>query len=223
MSAPTELCYICCEPGADDRDHVIPVALFEKPRPSDLLTLPAHHKCHDQLDEEYFRLIVAGQSSRDNQNANKLWEGKIKRSVQRSAPLQASLRSALLDSVNLVSPGGIWLGKVPGIRFDRDRFYPTLEKIVRGLYLSHTKNLLPRSAGMKWAIMNEPPKGQMLEIFQQSTPGLFYPGVFDCKYGIASDDKTEMTVWWLRFYEGLVMRCFTKSNRPCQASAGASN
>jgi hypothetical protein len=28
-----DICYICCNPGADDKDHVIPGSFFTKPKP----------------------------------------------------------------------------------------------------------------------------------------------------------------------------------------------
>lgn len=52
-------CYICEQPGADTRDHVIPKNLFAE-RPSNLITLPAHQSCNTNLskDEEFLRAFV---------------------------------------------------------------------------------------------------------------------------------------------------------------------
>lgn len=209
MTEDKEICFICGMPRADSRDHVIPACLFAPPLPDNLLTLPAHHKCHNQLQEEYFRSIAAGLGSESSKTANVLWEGKVARSIQRNSPLQGSLRTSLLRKVDLVSPGGIWLGTAPGIRVDRDRFYPTLEKIVRGLYQHHTGRYLPVDATFNWAI-NEPLEGERLKLFQLSTQGISYPDVFECRFGVAADDKIEISVWWLNFYSGLVMRCVTR-------------
>jgi hypothetical protein len=143
MAEDSDICFVCGTPGADSRDHVIPTCLFVPPLPGNLLTLPAHHRCHNQLQEEYFRNIVAWLGSDSSNTANLLWEGKVARSLQRNRPLRDSLRASLLKKVNLLSPGGIWLGTAPGIRFDRDRFYPALEKILRGLYRHHAGRYLP--------------------------------------------------------------------------------
>lgn len=212
MADDADICFICGTLGADTRDHVLPECLFVAPRPNNLLTLPAHYTCHNQLQEEYFRNIVAWLGSDNSHIANTLWHGKIARSLQRNRPLQYSLRVSLLKKVNLVSSGGIWLGTAPGIRVDRDRFYPTLEKILRGLYRHHIGRYLPPDTMLNWAI-NEPLEGERLQIFQLSKPGISYPDVFGCQFGIASDDNTEMSVWWLRFYRGLVMRCVTRMDR----------
>lgn len=208
MAEDKKICFVCSLPGVDSRDHVIPECLFAPPLPNNLLTLPAHYRCHNKLQEEYFRNIAAGLGSESSSTANILLESKVARSVQRNRPLQDSLRTSLLRKIDLVSPGGIWLGSAPGIQVDRNRFYPTLEKIVRGLYRHHTSRYLPVDTTFNWAI-NEPLEGERLKLFQLSTPGISYPAVFECWYGVAADSEIEMAVWWLHFYNSLVMRCVT--------------
>ena len=207
-SKSNEICYICCEPGADTKEHIIPKCFFIPPLPDNLLTLQAHHRCHNQPTEEYLRNIAVSFSEKSTEGKT-LWDSKVARSFQRNRTLRDSLQSSLLRRVDLVSPGGIWLGSAPGIRFKRDQFYPPLEKIVRGLHRYYIGRFLPKDAAFDWAI-NEPIEGPRLKVFQSSRPGISYPGVFECRFGIASEGNVEMTVWWLRFYEGLVMRCVTK-------------
>jgi hypothetical protein len=79
---------------------------------------------------------------------------------------------------------------------------------VRGLYCHHVGKYFSPAVVFNWAI-NEPLHGERRKILQLSKPGLSYDDVFDSRYGIASEGHIEMTVWWLRFYKGLVMRCLT--------------
>src|SRR5262249_7875718 len=132
-------------------------------------------------------------------------------SIQRSRPLWRALSDALVPRIDLISQGGIWMGAAPGLNVDRNRFYPTLRKILRGLYHYHTGRYVPPDATFEWAI-NESLEGGKLTIFQSANPGISYGDVFECRYAVASEDNVEMTIWWLRFYRGLVMRCLTRSD-----------
>jgi 5-methylcytosine-specific restriction endonuclease McrA len=51
-------CAYCGDVGIITRDHVPPKGIFPKPRPANLITVPACSKCHSQQtsrDDEYFR------------------------------------------------------------------------------------------------------------------------------------------------------------------------
>ena len=51
-------CAYCGDVGIVTRDHVPPKGIFPKPRPANLITVPACPKCHSQQtsrDDEYFR------------------------------------------------------------------------------------------------------------------------------------------------------------------------
>jgi hypothetical protein len=201
-------CYICVEPGADTDDHIIPRAFFPPPRPGNLITLRAHYSCHNRLAEEYVRVILAGLSDASTA-AQRLNTGAVARSLQRNDPLRADLFAGLIRRAEIRTPAGLIVGTAPAVRFDRDRFYPLMEKIVRGLYRHHTQRFLARDTMFNWAI-NEPLVGGKEDLFRQGVDGLSYPDVFDCRYGIAAQGTTEMTLWWLRFYRGVVLRCLTR-------------
>jgi len=204
------VCYICCRPGVDDRDHVIPYSFFKKPRPENLLTLPAHHKCHSKMDEEYFRILAAGQGLEESTSARDLWKGKIFRSVGRNIPLRELIRSSILDNVPVISKGGIYTGSTPAIKFDRHKMDPIIKKIVRGLYFHQTGELLSSSTKFTWDVVNEEPTGPMRQVLEGSQRGLQYTDVFESAYAIVEETGLEVTAWWLLFYNGLLIVCFTK-------------
>jgi hypothetical protein len=130
------------------------------------------------------------------------------RSDLKGTKLRRDLIRTLVPRFEIRSPAGLILGHTQGVRFDRDRVYPMLAKIVRGLYYHHTGRFLTANARFSWGL-NEPLEGSRATVFAQSTTGLSYPGVFECRYGLAGDDTVEGSVWWLRFYEGAVFRCVT--------------
>ncbi len=54
-----KLCVYCQEVVGSTDDHVPPALLFPKPRPSDLITVPACPQCNAgfEKDEEYIRAL----------------------------------------------------------------------------------------------------------------------------------------------------------------------
>ena len=59
-----------------------------------------------------------------------------------------------------------------------------------------------------WAL-NEPLTPEREALFVGGVDGVSYPGVFSCRYTHVNEDGGEGSVWWLRFYEALVLRCCT--------------
>ena len=130
------------------------------------------------------------------------------RAFARNRPLRDEVRAGLISRIEVVSPGGIYLGTAPGIRFDRERVYPSLEKMVRGLYRHHTGRLLSPDTKFVWAI-NEVMHGNRQAHFEAAIPGLNYVDVFECRYVVVAERGLEATLWWLRFYRATVFRCYT--------------
>src|SRR5713101_5485470 len=212
-----EVCYICCGTGADTRDHVIPDCFFPSPKPSNLLTLPAHLSCHNRLDEEYLRNLLASFGRDNSASAGQLWSrdvdgapmGAVALAIGRNRPLLAAFRAGMVPRMPVYSPGGIYLGDAASIQFDRRRVYPSLEKMVRGLYCHHAGRLLPREVSFSWGL-NEILYGMAEQVFAFATPGLTYGDIFDSRYIVEHEDGLEIVAWWLRFYNWTVFRCFLK-------------
>lgn len=204
----TETCYVCGGMNCDSMDHVVPVSFFLPPLPRDIVTLPAHTRCHNALDEEYFRQFAVPMAAEMNATARRLYETKVGRAAARSTPLRMALFSALRPSIDVLSPGGIWLGKTRGVRVDAVRFYKTPEKIIRGLFRHHLAQTIAADASFKWLIVNFEPTGALLDLFQATRSGLEYPGVFDSRIGVVSDSPPVLTAWWMRFWGGMVLACF---------------
>jgi hypothetical protein len=203
------VCYICGLSGTDSRDHIIPDCFFAGPRPDNLATLPAHYKCHNLLDEGYTRDILAGLGSESSSAAQVLWSDKVKRSFERNARLRKSIRASLTRRIDLVSPAGLFFDQTPAFRIDRDCFYPSMRKIVQGIYALHTGKLLPPNFRPLWNLnaMLEL-SGDRRRFLDASQFGLTYPEVFACRYLVMTQGDAESSVWWLCFYNDIVLRCF---------------
>jgi hypothetical protein len=197
----TDLCYICCKTGADSEDHVIPVSFFPRPRPKNLLKLPAHQACQGGRiaeSQDYIRSIcsVFGPNGSSGET---IWENEAKRYYERSRSTRQKLRSSLLA-------GKSRTGGQPAIQIDKERFYPALEKIVRGLYRYHTGKLLPPQCTFNWLIVNYL-QDENPDLLNRSSQGLSYSDVFESRYLILKNDDAERSIWWLRLYIQLSLRC----------------
>jgi hypothetical protein len=112
----------------------------------------------------------------------------------------------MMPRVERFTQGGIYLGHAPAIRFDPKRVYPSLAKMVRGLYRHQTGRLLPQDVQFSWEL-NEVLYGAREQMFGYATPGLVYGDVFESRYIVEQENGLESVVWWLRFYQWTVFRC----------------
>jgi hypothetical protein len=168
--------YICGGRDPDTRDHVIPDCFFAEPRPKNLLTLPAHSACNA-------RFSISDEYARN---------------------ILAGLRSEKSTVAEKLRQGKIDRS-VPGIRIDPKRFYPTIEKILRGLHRLCAGCPMPSDATFRW-LLQEPVHGLRRQFFQAARPSLSYPAVFDSRFTVVNADdggSVVGTVWWLRFYNAV--------------------
>ncbi len=193
----TDTCYICCKTGADSEDHVIPLSFFPRPRPKNLLKLPAHQGCQAGRiaeSQDYVRNICSAFGP-SGSSGERIWENEAKRYYERSPKMRQNLMSSLLAGKGRAS------GQ-PAIQIDTKRFYPALEKIVRGLYRHHTGRLLPPKCTFKCLIVNYL-QDENPNLINRSSPGLSYSDVFESRYLILKRES----IWWLRLYVELSLRC----------------
>ncbi len=139
-----------------------------------------------------------------------MYSGPVQRAFENDVGFHRETLSNLVRNEGIYSPGGIYLWSGPAIYFDRKRVYPSLEKMVRGLYLHHTGGLLPRDVVFRWVESHKLHFGRFPEYSRASTPGLAYGDVFECKYLLVR----EGSAWWLRFYGAADFNCFVALRDP---------
>ena len=120
-------------------DHVPSRKFFPKPRPSDLVTIPACQPCNNSTsaDEEYFLNVMMSYVGAEGPIVEAL------RSERFSLPkTERRLRIAndMLSKVRMKpvhAPDGRYLGDAPALEgLDFDRVERVFGKIVRGLYFA---------------------------------------------------------------------------------------
>jgi hypothetical protein len=138
-------CVYCGNLVAGTRDHIPPKALFAKPRPSDLITVPSCLQCNGSAstDDEYFLFAVSSRfDTGDHPDA-----AEANRSVFRglALPQKEGLRRYIVNitrEVNARTPAGIHLGKVGVYAVDFTRLCRVPERNIAGLFYHHFKRRL---------------------------------------------------------------------------------
>lgn len=111
---PRGICAYCGSSENLTDDHVPPKNLFRKPRPSNLISVPACPFCHSETskDDEHFRIKVCFRDDAgDHPSANGNWDS-IFRSLKREQAV--GLRKLILSDthyVQLKTSSGLYLGR----------------------------------------------------------------------------------------------------------------
>jgi hypothetical protein len=194
-----QACYLCGE-TATTKDHIPPLGLFPKPRPDNLITVPACLACNRNrsLDDEYFRIILAAGSRDAPQSTVLLHQRIIPRMREKPALILDFLKS--VRQVNVHSKDGIHLGRVPTFTFDRPRIQAVIDKIIRGLFFKHASRRLADDYSVENFIYCPKVETPLQEVIMELPLLNIGDGsVFSYRYHIADETSSE-SFWFLMFY-----------------------
>ena len=188
---------------ADTKEHVVPSCLYPEEPKVKLLTVPACWDCNNALakDEEYFHTVLIDRDAWTNSPiAREVWEKRVRPSFKREE--WQGLRKLLASNVTpiyLPSPTGFT--EIGILTVDRARLERVAEKIVRGLYYHLTRRIIPQTTKMSFYWR---PKDWAEDIALQASLINVDPDVFSCRYGIASGESPEGSIWWMLFYRSIM-------------------
>lgn len=132
-------CIYCGAMGDITDDHVPPKGLFPKPRPSNLITVPACESCNggEHLDDEYFRLMLAMRHDTADLPALKPVLEAVFRSLGKTEKRKFA-RSFIsrYKRRQVHTPRGIFLGVFPAYDVDRNRVLRVVERTGRGIFFN---------------------------------------------------------------------------------------
>ncbi len=206
------ICVHCGKPGAISDDHLPVKNIFERPLPSDLITVPACLACNGgaSKDDEYFRLKIGLDEEVADHPVVKGNLGTIFQSLER--PRADGLRRMLAaDSriVSVLSPGGLFLGKRLAFEVDLVRIFRVIQRTVRGLYWHETGRRLSDEYAVGVSsddtLREEPPdvleqwNVNIIRPLATVTPKRIGNGVFEYRHLIATDNP-DASLWALTFY-----------------------
>lgn len=150
-------CIYCGRTDNLTKDHVPPKNLFPESRPSDLITVPACGACNKlyELDDEYYRIAITVLGE-EAPTAAALWREKVVRGTFKRSPALKSSVLRTLDSMELRTPAGLYVGQTPTVKFDAHRFDRVTRRIITALHW-HESGAVPRTdARMKVVIAPDP-------------------------------------------------------------------
>ena len=205
-----QMCVLCGIREATTSDHVPPKAIFPKPRPNDLVTVPS---CFDsnntgsKYDEE-FRVFLSLQLGMETPTTRRLWKNEALRTVHHNRRLQQHLVEKSWE-VNLRTPAGIYLGKRRAVAMPVRPHNSVMDRTVRGLYFHHYGEILGPRISCKVAPLTGLSKefSAIVNLMTFSTIGgdaLWY------RHGRAAESPPD-SLWLLLFYQRYLVMVETRS------------
>lgn len=195
-----KLCTLCGIRIASTKEHVPPKAIFPKPRPSNLITVPACFECNNlssQLDESFMVHLGMHVGSEDTVGGRVLEERAIPTLRHNSR-----LRNWVLSNMKpgkLLSDSGETLTEVQIGLWDSEAHSAVIEKCIRGLFFHHYGEILKIGSCVKTHYFNSltPEIISMSKNWPSNTIG---NDDFVYKYTSASNKDTHMSVWLFQFF-----------------------
>ena len=135
-------CAFCGKSPAKTRDHIPPRGIFPRPRP-DLITVPACLRCNRDISkiEEAFRVYLSLRIGVNNETTSNLWNNEAMRTLRHNPSLRKRIVRAMRP-ISVRSPAGIILAEKIGGLWPPESHDPVIEKIIRGLYFHHYREVL---------------------------------------------------------------------------------
>jgi len=208
MNKLKALCCYCGKKVATTRDHIPPKAIFNKPRPSDLITVPCCFECNNEASghDEKFKTYLGMHVARQGGQAEQFFKRGVLPTVRHNKKL---LRKIISNSknVNVVSTNGIYLGAATSVLWDSEAHDAVIERLVRGLYFHHYGVIIGEKANVKAYWFNGLPSSD-LDSYYCNTIG---DGAFRYYFNKAIDEDYS-SIWLFQFYGGHNAGGFTEPN-----------
>jgi hypothetical protein len=180
-------------------DHIPPKGIFAKPLPANLITVPACFGCNNtgSKNDEKFRVYLSLHVGIDTPQTKALWDKHAFRSIRHNRQLHQEILQTMRP-VEIVTPGGIILGKRTAVLWNSQSHNSTIEKMIRGLYFYHYHEVVGNMVKIKVQWLTSLPKDlyEKTKLWPQNDIG---DGDFIYKYNRAEDGPLYST-WIFQFY-----------------------
>jgi hypothetical protein len=200
-------CIYCGKRNGDTDDHVPPRSIFPRPRPGNLVTVPACRECNEGFSDsdDLFALFVCLQAGMEGPRQLAL-HAKVKRGVQKNQRFQRLIRAASPD-IPLLGRDGSIAELVRLIPWDSRFVKSSIERIVVGLAFHHYGVRVCESGFVEVYlpqrhVMKAP---QILDVLQHCLwSRIGHEDEFIYRHGTA-EDSLLTSVWELTIYRTLTV------------------
>ena len=206
---PKPVCTYCPAP-AGTRDHVPPKALFPKPRPKDLVSVPACIACNAgyQLDDEYFAATVALRAGVTKSHPGRRLRDKLFRGLRepQSAKFLEMLASHIGPSDQLAPHLNLPEGTI-GYLAEAPRLRRVGARIIQALHYHETGTHLHPEYRARAVLLDEADdfvKATLVAPLRSAPAKELAAGAFAYVWRPLSSDSLTST-WLLDFYADFVI------------------
>lgn len=195
-------CVYCAEnPGVTD-DHVPPKSFFPRPRPSNLITVPACIECNSGAgkDEDYFLATFMFSAAGITDAGRALWRERLHRMFLKNVGLKRKMANGF-SSAPESTPAGIYVGRRMTLQFDEQRFNSVVRKIVRGLYYFEYGEALPAKKEVITSFLSTKARFETAVAYadQLGWGKQRWPGIFEYRCA-RLPDAPQVSMWLMRYY-----------------------
>lgn len=192
------LCAICGERDGTTRDHVPPKAIFPKPRPNNLITVPACLECNNGAsdNDDLFKVFLSLQAAGNNEIARRLFQEKTVRTLKRNQSLLTLILEEAKELQIINNQGNIETRT--GVLWDSAAHDAVMERTIRGLYFHHSGSPIPIDTNLAVQWLHGVPEEILpsLRLFNEVVLG---DDQVTYKYIIYGDDHRH-SLWLFDFY-----------------------
>lgn len=194
------VCVICGKNPAVTKDHIPPKGIFIKPRPNNLIRVPACTSCNNASSglDERFRAYLGLHVSRSKDMFALLFSNEASKTLDHNLKLYREILTKM-EPVYLTTPAGIIYDKGCRVPWDSEAHDAIVERTVRGLYYHHFNEILGDRVNIKIYWFREL-TSEIVEMLTNLKLNSFGKGEVIYRYGRAVDSPLS-SLWIFQFYK----------------------
>lgn len=195
-----QLCVFCGIERATTRDHIPPKGIFVRPRPNNLITVPASEKCNggsSALDERFIADLGIHVSN-GTRAGKRLFAEQVMITLRHNNKLSRKV-TGRIKPINFTTPEGTICGRGHIGEWDKEPHMKIIEKTIRGLYYHHYNQILDANYSVDTYFFDSLTE-ELQEISENWAFNSFGDGDVIYKYTRAEENEETSSVWLFQFY-----------------------